>query len=81
VAEKAIQRAASHGAVGKALCGTSVSAILRDLPGFEGIRQTYFPGKLMDSFGQLPGVRTERFEDGDADNNKALLAAQAQQGG
>lgn len=79
VAELAIQRAASNGAVGKALCGNSISSILRGLPGFENVGKTFFPGKLMREFAGLPGVVTSVHHDADADNNKALLATQTQQ--
>jgi hypothetical protein len=76
VAELAIRRAESNGAVGKALCGISVSHILRKIPGFENIPNTYFPNKIMRAFGELPGVVTIKHEDGDSDNNKAVLANQ-----
>jgi hypothetical protein len=76
VAELALGRAQSNGAVGKALCGNSISSILRDLPGFEAVGKSYFPKKIMREFGQLPGAVTTVHQDRDADNNKALLAAQ-----
>lgn len=76
VAELAIQRAASNGAVGKALCGNSVSGILRGLPGFDEVGKTFFPGKLMREFAKLPGVVTTVHTDSDSDDNKALLAQQ-----
>lgn len=76
VAEMALQRASSNGAVGKAMCGKSVSKILKGLPGFESIGGTMFPGTLMREFGELPGVTTDVFHENDADNNKAVLAEQ-----
>lgn len=65
VAEMAKRAAEQYGAVPKAHCGQSVSAILRSLPGFGSIPQTYYPKKIMDAFGELPGVRTQTFSDND----------------
>ncbi len=76
VAELAIRRAAGNGPVGKALCGNSISSILGDLPGFEAVRQSYFPGKVMREFAKLPGVVTYKYDDTDPDNNAPLLAQQ-----
>ncbi len=76
VAEQAIRLVLNNGAVMKAMCGRSVSAVVHDIPGFESVSGTYFPGKLMREFGQLPGVVTVKHSDADADNNKALLAQQ-----
>lgn len=73
VALKAKQLAASYGAVSKASCSQSTSAILRQLPGFESIPQTFFPTKIMDAFAKLPGVTTSKFYDDDPDDNSALL--------
>ncbi len=60
----------------KAFCGASVSDILRGLPGFENMPRTFFPNRIMNAFGALPGVTTVVHNDTDADNNQALLAAQ-----
>lgn len=65
VAEMAKRAAEQYGAVPKAHCGQSVSAILRSLPGFGSIPQTYFPKKIMDAFGKLPGTRSKTFSDDD----------------
>ncbi|MCK0126168.1 hypothetical protein MWU76_17390 [Gelidibacter sp. F2691] len=65
VAEMAKRAAEQYGAVPKAHCGQSVSAILRSLPGFSSIPQTYYPKKIMEAFGQLPGVRSQSFSDND----------------
>ena len=79
VAEMAIRRAQSQGAVAKAMCGTSVASILRDVPGFEGVPQSFFPGRVMAGFAKLPGVTTKRHEDGDPDNNSGVLLVQKDQ--
>lgn len=76
VADLALQRAAANGAVGNGFCGNSISAILRGLPGFEGVRRSLFPNKIMRDFGQVPGVVTRKYVDDDPDFNKPLLAVQ-----
>lgn len=73
VAELAIARAKAYGAVPKAHCANSVSSILRGVPGFEGLPGTFFPVKLSDAFGELPGVRERLITDTDADNNHGVL--------
>jgi hypothetical protein len=76
VAEAAIRRAESYGAVNKAFCGSSVSDILQGLPGFESIPKTFFPNKIMDAFGGLPGVVTKLHVDGDPDDHSGVLMIQ-----
>nr|WP_239030005.1 hypothetical protein [Nereida sp. MMG025] len=73
VAEAALRLVMANGAVPKAACAQSTSAILRQLPGFEGIRPTPFPKNLMNQFADLEGVKTEKFfEDDDGDKGVAL---------
>lgn len=81
VAELALRRVEENGAVGKALCGNAISGVLKDIPGFESVGRSFFPGKIMQAFSALPGVVTVVHNDTDADNNKALLAAQVQTAG
>jgi hypothetical protein len=76
VAELAIRRVQENGAVGKALCSNAISGVLRDIPGFESVGSSFFPKRIMNAFGELPGVTTVVHDDTDSDNNKALLAAQ-----
>ncbi|HQY43443.1 MAG TPA: hypothetical protein PK450_04625 [Paracoccaceae bacterium] len=78
VAELALRRVQENGAVGKALCGNAISSVLRDIPGFESVGKSFFPKKIMNAFGALPGVVTVVHDDSDADNNQALLATQTQ---
>lgn len=78
VAELAIRRVQENGAVGKALCGNAITSVLRDIPGFESVGKSFFPKKIMNAFGALPGAVTVVHNDTDADNNKALLATQTQ---
>ena len=50
-----------HGPVMQSFCAQSVSALLRSTAGFEGIRPTFFPITLMDSFAAQTGLRTALF--------------------
>lgn len=74
VAERALQLAEAHGPVASALCAVRTAAILRQLPGFEDIRTTFFPKRLMDSFAELPGVQTSRVFENDADDKSIAIA-------
>ncbi len=67
VAEQALRDAESYGAVNKAFCGNSVSYILKDLPGFQSMPRTFFPMKISQAFGELPGVTSHLYHDGDPD--------------
>jgi hypothetical protein len=46
VAELVIARAKAYGAVPKAMCTQATSSILRGVPGFESLPQTFYPKKL-----------------------------------
>lgn len=76
IAELVMQRAMAYGAVPKANCTNSISAILAGVPGFEGLPRTYFPKKFMDAFGTLPGVTSRTITDDDADDNHGILMVQ-----
>ena len=56
VAEQALALAKEAGPVGMAMCTRATSALLRQLPGFEGIGTTWFPEHLANRFGRLSGV-------------------------
>ncbi len=58
VAELILQRVRANGPVPKAQCASSISAILRGVPGFESLPSTWFPIRLGNAFGELPGVST-----------------------
>ena len=79
IAELVAQRAKAYGAVPKAQCATSITAILRDVPGFESIPRTPFPNRLMDAFAKLPGVTGRVIYDEDADKNHGVLLIQSSQ--
>ncbi len=72
-AERALVVAQAYGAVPNAYCTHSTSAILRQVPGFEGLRQTMFPIKLADQFRQIPGVRERVLHEYDSDDNSRAL--------
>ena len=77
VAELAKQRAEAYGAVPKAQCSNSVTSILSGVPGFESIGSTWYPAKLSERFGRLPGATGRTITDDDADKNHGVLLIQA----
>lgn len=79
VAEQAIEQVTRYGAVPSAFCANSTSDILRALPGFESIPRSFSPVRTMNAFGRLPGVTTDKFEDGDPANNSGVLIVQKSQ--
>ncbi|MCW1955252.1 hypothetical protein [uncultured Lentibacter sp.] len=56
VAEQALRLALARGNVGDAQCALSTSGILSQLEGFESLSVGWFPKKLAEEFGALPGV-------------------------
>lgn len=76
VAEMVLQRVKAHGAVAKAMCTNATSSILRGVPGFESLPQTFYPKKLSKEFGKIPGVTTRVITDNDDDNNHGVLLLQ-----
>ena len=53
VAQLALQKVKSYGAVGAAHCAQSTSSILQTLPGFEGVERTYYPVQLENQIKRL----------------------------
>lgn len=78
VASLVMQRAKAYGAVPKAHCANAISSVLSGVPGFENVSNTFFPNKLAQSFGKLPGVKTRMITDDDADDNHGVLLVQAE---
>lgn len=76
VAELVMAKVKAYGAVPKAMCTQANSSILRGVPGFESLPQTFYPKKLADAFGRLPGVTTRVITDDDADDNHGVLLVQ-----
>ncbi|WP_417672728.1 hypothetical protein [Pseudodonghicola sp.] len=86
-AEIAFRLALKAGPVSQAFCANATSSLLQQIPGFEGIRTTFYPTKLEQQFGQLPGVKTEELYENDSGDlqaglakNNALLTAEAKAG-
>lgn len=77
IAEYVLRLVRNNGSVQKAMCANSVSAILRQVPGFESMPQTWFPTKLSDAFETLPGVTTRLITDDDDETNHGILLVQA----
>jgi hypothetical protein len=73
-AEQILRAVQSYGAVRKAHCTRSTTTILQDIPGFEGIRRTYSPTRLMEDFAKLPGVETWEIREDDADDKRGAGA-------
>lgn len=74
VANRALALVKSNGAVPKAFCANSISGVLSQLPGFEGISSTMFPVSLMEQFSKYPGIVRSEYHDMDVDNNGLLIA-------
>jgi hypothetical protein len=79
VAELVMARAKAYGAVPKAQCANAISTVLHEVPGFESIPNTWFPNKLEQAFGALPGASSRLFTDDDAPDNHGVLMVQAQE--
>lgn len=76
VAELVLRRVEEYGAVPKAMCTQATSSVLRVVPGFESMPSTWYPKKLADAFGELPGVTTRKITDDDDDSNHGILLVQ-----
>lgn len=74
-AEIAYQLAKQSGPVPGAYCTNSTARLLQQVPGFEQIKTTFFPVKLSDQFGQIPGVVTTEYRENDSADLQAGLAA------
>ncbi|WP_408648455.1 hypothetical protein [Thalassococcus lentus] len=79
VAEQALRLVMANGTVASARCAVTTSGILRQLPGFESLPQTWFPNQLADGFATLPGVKERRLYEEDADDKAVAIAAYQQQ--
>jgi hypothetical protein len=74
VAEQALALALANGPVPQAHCARATSRLLRQLPGFESIRQSWGPNNVHDDFAKLPGVVTREYREDDPDD-KSVAAA------
>lgn len=73
VAERMLQMVSSHGAAASATCALSTSGMLRQLPGFSDMRQTWYPKQLMTQFDRLPGVTKRVITNDTVDANHNVL--------
>jgi len=74
VAELALRLVQENGPVPKAMCSTSITNILRQLPGFETVPRSPFPKRSMKAFAAMPGVVETVTYDDDPDENGYILA-------
>lgn len=75
VAEQALRLAMANGTVAQAWCTQANAGILRQLPGFETIRPTFFPLALSRQFGALPGVTERKLYEEDSDDKTLAVEA------
>lgn len=68
VAEQALNLALAAGPAPQGSCSRFASRLLRQLPGFESIGQTWFPNNLSENFETLPGVETREYRENDSDD-------------
>lgn len=64
VAELALQKALASGPVGAAMCAQSTSGLLQSLPGFGGVKRTFFPLALASNVADVTGVQGRRYYEG-----------------
>lgn len=63
-AEIALQLALQNGPVARSFCTQATTGLLRQVPGFEDIKASFFPTNLMRQIANRPGVVTDKyFED------------------
>lgn len=67
-AERAMQLVKARGPVPSAQCANATSGILKEVPGFQSIRQGFYPLKLMEQVDAIPGVKTTRYYEDDEGN-------------
>ena len=79
-AELALRLVQANGSVPGAFCAQSTTGILQQIPGFEGIDRTFYPGNLMEQIAKRPNVTTTKvYEDDSGDVIDAVRAAQLAQ--
>lgn len=76
-AETALALVQARGAVPGSMCTNATSGVLRQVPGFEDVNQTWFPIRLMDQLAQRPDVVTDRYyENDEGDVVDGIVSAQ-----
>ncbi len=76
LAEQAQAQALQAGPVPPARCATVTAGLLRQLPGFDSLRATFFPQALMRDFAQLPGVQSYELHHDDPEINAKMQHVQ-----
>ena len=64
-AEIALRLAQQYGPTARAFCTQATTGLMRQVPGFEEIDQTFFPTRLMEQIAARPGVVTEEYYEDD----------------
>lgn len=75
VAELALARVKSYGAVPKARCTIATARVLSGLPGFGHIRSTWWPGELEQQVKAMPGAAHRTYVENDSDDKSIARAA------
>ena len=65
-AETAYRLALANGPVAGAFCANATARLVQQIPGFEGIRTTFYPVKLQEEFAKLEGVVTDKYYEYDS---------------
>lgn len=74
---RAKQLAADAGPIPPAHCAVSTVAVLRELPGFQDLRSSYYPHKLMNQIAEFPGVITHELHHDAPDINRQVYTVQS----
>jgi len=74
VAEQALQMVINHPAVMQSHCAMSTSQLLSKLPGFEDVKPSYYPKRLMETFATKDAT-FERLYEYDSDDKTGVLRA------
>ncbi len=69
VANLAIRLSEEKGETFQTQCASSVSWVLKQLPGFEAVGQTMLPNKIREDFIRIPNVQTSTFRENDVGQN------------
>ena len=64
-AEQALRLVMTNGTVPAAFCASATTDLLRQVDGFSGIEQTFYPVRFMEQIATLPNVRTTRLYEND----------------
>ena len=75
VAEMALQKANSYGAVFPAQCSLRTSQLLSSLPGFDQLPVVWLPNRLKRAFGRIEGVTEVTLHEYDKANKESALRA------